>query len=88
MSVAQPGTGCSHNTPSTLFGGLDAKKGNEDTAPSVLYVARLELYSRGAGSEPSVGGALLMFQDSNKEALDMKQAKSNTVITLVVLFCN
>lgn len=27
-----------------------------------------------------------MFQDSNKELLDMKQAKSNTVITLVVLF--
>lgn len=38
-----------------LSGGPDAKKGNEDTAPSVLYVARLELYSRGAGSGPTVG---------------------------------
>lgn len=35
--------------------GPRAKKGNEDTVPSVLYVACLELYSTGAGREPSVG---------------------------------
>ena len=35
--------------------GPRAKKGNEDTVPSVLYVACLELYSTGAGRKPSVG---------------------------------
>lgn len=55
---AQYDTGRSLNpTPSspTLLGGLDAKMGNEDTVPSVLYVTRLELYSREPESRPGIG---------------------------------
>lgn len=59
LTATESNTGLSHNNPPplpTLRGGLAAKKGNEDTPPSVLYVARLELYSRGAGWEPGCGG--------------------------------
>lgn len=67
----------------TPIGRPNAKKGNEDTVPSVLYVARLELYSRGAGSGPSVGEPCNVPGLQQKDA-QYEKPKSNAVITLIV----
>lgn len=77
---AQHDTGCSYSP--MLLWGLCAKRGNEETMPSVLYVACLWGLHYRSWLPAQCGRELWRC---NSEMWNMKHTKSNTVITLAVL---